>query len=118
MQHLLSQLEIDILVNAVGDLKETLAAGFPSGYGNAKAKISYRDAEQGIVRANAAWSGLPTDDAAVRMKISRAYAGLEKRGLVHRIAMGYEGSKITHLRPTEAGHKLAEQIRMGVTTSE
>lgn len=102
MKHELSTIEADILTGCVSELDRVLALGVPQGYGYSAAKQAWRDALQGLVRcAPGRWTEADTSNPSERVKISRAYRSLEKRGLVECVAQ--TGTVVTHLRPTEAG---------------
>ena len=113
MQRHLNMLERAILVGAVCDLHGLQRTPMPGGYGEGALKIAVRDAsEYGLVRCrpNIWLREFDVDSPSVRMATSRAYLGLEKRGLVERAALGWSGEKTTHLAPTEAGITLVRQL--------
>ena len=109
MKHRTPQIEIDILGEAVADIAECLANGFTGGYGFAIEKMRYQDAVNGFVRTDPGrWTGLNVEDSAIRMRVSRAYEALERRGLIERVDMG--SGRCTHIAPTEAGKALVAEM--------
>jgi hypothetical protein len=108
----LTALESAILIGAVRDLQGQQQLAYPGGYGSVPMKRRYLDAQDGVVRCDpSSWLEYSPATAAERMAVSRAYVTLEKRGLVVRVAGGYSATRVTHLRPTDAGRELAAQLR-------
>jgi hypothetical protein len=74
---------------------------------NAKA-----DAAAGLVRlATARWLGFETLTPAARMAATRAIRRLEQRGLAERSIEGWAQERANYLRITNAGRKLAKELR-------
>ena len=110
MKTKLSNIELEILAGCVADLAEILSRGTPSGYGHGSERIRLADARDGYVICQPGrWLHCDTSDTALRMRVSRAYASLERRGLVERIDLG--SGRCTHLAPTPAGKQLAATLR-------
>lgn len=108
----LNAIERDILLGAVADLVELQATEMPPGYGEGDLKRAILNVQEGLVRCDPSkWTRGPMDDAAFRVAVSRAYARLERWGLVTRERMAYGGGeRCTHLAPTEAGIELAKEL--------
>jgi hypothetical protein len=105
----LTRLEADLLVGAVTALLAAQSKPVPDGYGYAAEKRISWDAAEGLVRCTpGSWAAVDTSDPAERMRISRAYASLERRGLVERVSQ--TGRQITHLAPTAAGMAMAATL--------
>ncbi len=72
-------------------------------------RIRIKDAREGLVAMNSAdWLGnSPTPGDSVLM--CRAYARLEKLGLLERCNLGYS-DRTSHLKLTEAGDEMAKEL--------
>jgi hypothetical protein len=111
MQHALSSIERAILVGVTADLDRLQQTPLPGVFGDPELKLAIEDAADGLVRCDAArWLGITAGGAAARMRISRAYARLQRRGLVQRVACGFSGAVTSHLRLTKAGIALAKLL--------
>lgn len=114
MQHTLTTVEKAILVGVVADV-ERLSAIDERQVKNWETPFlreAILDARQHrVARCDpSAWLGGELS-AAERVRVSRSYARLERAGLVEKLAFGIRGTVTTHLRVTDAGQKLVEQLQ-------
>jgi len=101
----LTPLEISILVGLVSTLDDLAGRPVPSGYGVGMDRRRVLDAREGLVECRSIRC-----HASNRMQTSRAYGDLDRRGLIERVALG-SGTATTHLRITDDGRAIAEQLR-------
>jgi hypothetical protein len=108
MRHRLTEFESLILTGAAADLAAVQArVGEPRSYEDSCARKMA--AEACVKTSPGRWLGeLTVDNSALRVRISRAYDGLEKKGLVSRVSV--TGVGLTHLEILPTGIALAKQL--------
>ena len=115
MRHELSTVEKQVLLGAVGDIqrlkqrKQLIGTNRVTGYFAFETAVL--DAKNNCVRLDAGRWLDQVIEPSDRMMISRAYARLERRGLVERVNFSDE-QRATHLEITRAGFKVARELQV------